>query len=135
MTQSCPDSSPWRLWPSCACGVEANTSKGKPCTCCEAEMKKKRKRPKEKEPHLTQMRLALADISDPAELCALPGMRGPRQLATFAVAKYFRPGCPFLRVAPSVHSSDCGFEKQGPLQGYRASRIKCYHFSEPCAKP
>ena len=29
----------------------------------------------------------------------------------------------------------CGFEKQGPLQGYRASRIKCYHFSEPCAKP
>ena len=51
----------------------------------------------EKEPHLTQMRLALTDISsDPAELCALPGMRGPRQLATFAVAKYFRPGCPFL---------------------------------------
>ena len=46
---------------------------------------------------LTQMRLALTDISsDPAELCALPGMRGPRQLATFAVAKYFRPGCPFL---------------------------------------
>ena len=38
-------------------------------------MKKKRKRPKEKEPHLTQMRLALADISsDPAELCALPRM-------------------------------------------------------------
>ena len=29
----------------------------------------------EKEPHLTQMRLALADISsDPAELCALPRM-------------------------------------------------------------
>ena len=29
----------------------------------------------EKEPHLTQMRLALTDISsDPAELCALPQM-------------------------------------------------------------
>ena len=62
----------------------------------EEEDEEEEKEAMEKEPHVTQMRLALADISDPAELCALPGMRGPRQLATFAVAKYFRPGCPFL---------------------------------------
>ena len=63
----------------------------------EEEDEEEEKEAMEKEPHLIQMRLALADISsDPAELCALPGMRGPRQLATFAVAKYFRPGCPFL---------------------------------------
>ena len=115
------------MWPSCACGVEANTSKGKPCTCCEApshcrapggsrisrsgslqqlapesgaivscrrscpghaadedeeeevdeeeeEDEEEEKEAMEKEPHLTQMRLALPDISDPAELCALPRM-------------------------------------------------------------
>ena len=117
MTRSCPVSSPWRLWPSCACGVEANTSKGKPCTCCEApshcrapggsrisrsgslqqlapesgaivscrrscpghaadedeeeevdeeeeEDEEEEKEAMEKEPHLIQMRLALADISE-----------------------------------------------------------------------
>ena len=41
----------------------------------EEEDEEEEKEAMEKEPHLTQMRLALADISsDPAELCALPRM-------------------------------------------------------------